>query len=553
MDKRVDLVWLGDPPVAAWDCGDVISALPTPAGVATAIAPYCAGLRAPDAVLTWHAALGAPDERAVQRALDLPGDLWHAGLRLGMNDLPHMLSFVSPTWMLNRDPDPAIEATSWRLSLHACLVRTEALRQMGGPRPEFETLAGAALEMGHRYITRGVITRHVPWLLTGDPAVDSPAPSLDDELRFLIYRFGRRWSYWVLMRALLTRSARPRQLFATWHRLRRTIRPADPPPFTAQTKRDRSAEIPAARVSVLIPTIDRYPYLRTLLGQLRQQTLRPQQIIVIDQTPIGFRDTAVLTAFSDLPLVVLYQDEPGQCSARNAGIFEATGDYVLFLDDDVEISPTFVADHLLSLQRSCADASSGVIREFGAESNLTSFTYSRVSDVFPAGNTLIRKDVLTRSGLFDLAYDRGQRADGDLGMRVYLSGALMVLNADIHVLHHHAPAGGLRTHRARVITYASSRRSLWQRHLPSVTEIYLGHRYFAPQHVREMLWLRAFGTLSARGSRLRRAAKLIVGLLLLPDTWRQISIRAREAATMSEAYPQISTLPGVPDLFPATL
>ncbi len=167
------------------------------------------------------------------------------------------------------------------------------------------------------------------------------------------------------------------------------------------------------------------------------------------------------------------------------------------------------------------------------------FTYLRVSDVFPMGNTLIRKDVLYRSGLFDLAYERGQRADGDLGMRVYLSGALMVLNPNIRILHHHAPRGGLRVHKARVITYASSRKYITHRHLPSVTEIYLAKRYFKPRQVREELWLRALGTLSLRGPWWKRLLKIILGTLLLPDTWWKIRDRYFLATEMLKKFPQI--------------
>ena len=63
-----------------------------------------------------------------------------------------------------------------------------------------------------------------------------------------------------------------------------------------------------------------------------------------------------------------------------------------------------------------------------------------------------------------------------------MAGHLMVLNPEIRVLHRHAPSGGLRTHGARVITYASSRNRLTHRHLPSPTELYLGQRYFSPRH-----------------------------------------------------------------------
>src|SRR6185295_13694100 len=137
------------------------------------------------------------------------------------------------------------------------------------------------------------------------------------------------------------------------------------------------------------------------------------------------------------------------------------------------------------------DVSCGVADEDGAGPLPAAFRLTRTSDVFPTNNSMIRKSALAGSGLFDLAYDRGARADADLGMRLYLAGHLMVLNSDIHVLHRHAPSGGLRTHGARVITYASSRKRIWHRHVPATTEIYLARRYFSAAQVREMFWLGA--------------------------------------------------------------
>jgi hypothetical protein len=162
--------------------------------------------------------------------------------------------------------------------------------------------------------------------------------------------------------------------------------------------------------------------------------------------------------------------------------------------------------------------------------------------VFPAGNTLVRRSALDKSGLFDYAYDRGSRADGDLGMRIYLSGGLMVLNAGIRVLHHHAPQGGLRTHNARTITFARSRNSLWKRHTPGATQIYLARRYYSTRQVREMLLLAAAGTLSSRGSLARKSAKLVVGLCCMPLTISDIKRRYDEASALLESYPSIPAL-----------
>src|SRR5262249_23808170 len=186
-------------------------------------------------------------------------------------------------------------------------------------------------------------------------------------------------------------------------------------------------------------------------------------------TPAPRRDRAIANEFADLPLTVLELESAGQCTARNAGLLRARGDAILFVDDDDEIDADLIARHVAHLAATGADVSSGVAKEPGAGPIPEAFTRARASDVFPTNNSLARRRVLERSGLFDLAYDHGARADGDLGMRAYLSGAVMLLSPTICVLHHHAPRGGLRTHGARVVTYAGSRRRITLRHLPEVT------------------------------------------------------------------------------------
>ncbi|HUP21054.1 MAG TPA: glycosyltransferase family A protein, partial [Gemmatimonadota bacterium] len=294
-----------------------------------------------------------------------------------------------------------------------------------------------------------------------------------------------------------------------------------------------------ARVSVLIPTVDRYPWLRVLLGQLAEQTVPPVEVIVVDQTPEQRREADLAAEFPALPLRVLVRREAGQCSSRNAGLDTATGSHILFLDDDVEIEPTLIEDHLRSLDATGADVSSGVVEEMGAGPLAASFHRIRVSNVFPTNNTLIRAPVLAASGLFDLAYDRGQRADGDLGRRIYRTGALMVLNPEISVLHHRAPRGGLRVHGARVDTYAASRRALAARNLPTVSDLYLARRYGTPRQAREARVLGVLGTFAIRGGPLRKALKAAVGVARLPDTLVRIHRRSRAAERLLERYPEI--------------
>jgi glycosyltransferase involved in cell wall biosynthesis len=541
MNNRVNLIWLGEasslPP---WPLGDAWASEPTPQALHRLVEELLPESEA-EYWLFWDSGLGVPSANGVQEVLARPGDLWHAGLRLGMGGAPGLIDFVYPTWMLNSDPDSGIEATSWRLSLRACLVKTDVLRQVGGVRPDFRTLEGAALELGHRFVMHGVMTRHTPSLIVEDGPSFSSQSCLDDELRFVYYRYGGFWSKLALLRALMVGYASPGKALRAWRNVYRTKRPSKPSSFI-QNRLTPAIDGETTRVSVLVPTLDRYPYLRTLLRQLRDQTITPLEIIVVDQTAKERRNSTLADEFDDLPLKIMYLDQPGQCSSRNAGLSAAVGDYILFIDDDDEVPPTLIEKHLENLRRFGADASSGVADEVGAGPLPETFTRIRTSDVFPTNNSLVRKDVLRRSGLFDLAYERGQRADGDLGMRLYLSGALMVLNPEISVLHHHAPSGGLRAHKARVVTYASSRRRLSHRHLLSPTEIYLAMRYFSARQLREELWLRTLGTFITRGSKLKQVLKFIVSLLYLPDTLWKTRKRYRQADSMRQKFPQIPWL-----------
>lgn len=538
-----------------WALGDVYPATADVQGISRAVDQLLAANPNLDDhyCLFWDAMLGLPDADTMLEAVQLPGDGWHGGLRLQMGGRPRLLDFVNPVWRFSRDPAADIVATSWRLSLRACLVRTAVLAQLGGPDPCFETLDGASLELGHRWITRGAQLRHVPWLLPAEiPAAvlyagqDSAERELADEFRLLFRGYGRMWATWALWRSLKQRRTIKRSGWKLWRAFQAARQEATPPlpaplrPATADAPKPPLHSQPS--VTILIPTLDRYPHLFNLLDQLRQQQVRPLEIIVVDQTTTAERQTDWPERFADLPLQVIWRDQAGQCSSRNAGLQLARGDMVLFLDDDDEVQPDLIARHLSFMAEHRVDASCGVAEEAGAGALPVAFTYVRDSDVFPTNNSLLRRQSLCASGLFDLAYEKGERADGDLGMRLYLAGQLLVLNPDASVLHLHAPRGGLRQHGGRVVTRSASRSSLFQRHLLAPTEGYLWLRYFTPQQVNEALLIRAVSTLRGESGRLRRLARALVMALLLPNTLRQNRARLQQGRQMLDHYPQIPTL-----------
>lgn len=538
----IDLVLIGGTEVGIWDGGDVYLAADAVGEVATAI-DECRRHSRGDGVLLWDARLGIPNQATLERLLAGPGDAWHAGLRLGLAGCPAVMDFIHPIWMLNRDPDPNIEASSWRLSLRACLLRRAVIDQLDGPDRTFESLAGASLEIGHRYLSSGVIVRHVPSLVSASARRPREALTLADEFRFALLRYGKPLAIWAGMRAALAHYASAKDVTSA---LQKTLAaPQARNGATYRHRRESPRRLPEARVSVLIPTLGRYSYLRTLLGQLSTQTFEPWEVVIVDQSPKSSRDLTLESNFKNLPLTVIHLDQAGQCSSRNKGLEYVTGTHVLLLDDDIEVPSTYIADHLYNLHRFDADGSCGIVHEAGAAEQIEVGGALRISDVFPAGNTLLRRNAFERAGLFDLAFDHGQRADIDLGMRIYLSGALIILDPSISILHHRARRGGLREHGARKITFTSSRHVLMHRHIPSTTEIYLGRRYFTERQVHEMLWLRAAGTLMGKGRWLRRLAKAGFGLAALPDTIHKMRARYSDAEDMLTRFPEIPSAAGL--------
>src|SRR5258707_10281865 len=90
-------------------------------------------------------------------------------------------------------------------------------------------------------------------------------------------------------------------------------------------------------LSVVIPTYNRCASLRRLLDALARQTLsadRFEVIVVDDGSSDGTREL-LRTLKTPYALVSIEQPNQGPGAARNRGVRAASGDLILFLDDDV--------------------------------------------------------------------------------------------------------------------------------------------------------------------------------------------------------------------------
>lgn len=97
-------------------------------------------------------------------------------------------------------------------------------------------------------------------------------------------------------------------------------------------------------ISVIIPTRNRAELLRACLESLRRQRLSAKQfeVVVVDNGSTD--DTAqIVQSFSaDLNLVACHEPEPGLHRGRHAGLRAATHELLVFADDDIVATDTWL-------------------------------------------------------------------------------------------------------------------------------------------------------------------------------------------------------------------
>jgi glycosyltransferase involved in cell wall biosynthesis len=101
---------------------------------------------------------------------------------------------------------------------------------------------------------------------------------------------------------------------------------------------ERIREQAPPTVSVIIPTKNRAADLEVVIENLLQQSTLPTELIVVDQSA-----RKSYTKYIPIPLRYVHDPElSGAATARNAGMDIASGDILLFLDDDVILEKSFI-------------------------------------------------------------------------------------------------------------------------------------------------------------------------------------------------------------------
>jgi GT2 family glycosyltransferase len=195
---------------------------------------------------------------------------------------------------------------------------------------------------------------------------------------------------------------------------------------------------------VVIPTIGRKKYLFNFLNDLNQQTLLPQNVIIVEQNPIE-------NSISELDFVInenwkfnikpIFTHQSGVCNARNLALQEIESEWVFFADDDVRIEPSFI--NLTLDEIANYDANIVTLRcHLQSEKKLYNNVFQWIN--FGSGCSFAKFSTIKKIK-FDMGFEFGFGEDADFGMQLRNQGHDILYLPEPSILHLKAPIGGFRT------------------------------------------------------------------------------------------------------------
>jgi glycosyltransferase involved in cell wall biosynthesis len=213
------------------------------------------------------------------------------------------------------------------------------------------------------------------------------------------------------------------------------------------------------KISVVIPSIARMGVLKNTLSDLAQQS-EPAECIVILQGDEPNTHLVELQKNLTIPVRVIHSSEPNASLARNIGLREASGEIVLFLDDDVSITdPDFLKKHLRNYkdptipgvygqmlevgQYPVSDPDPSLIKTDGGWLYLSA-NYSRRCRTRNggSGNLSVRRKWAIASGGMDAWFERGaRREETEFNLRYTKTYGPLVFDPEASLVHLSAEGG----------------------------------------------------------------------------------------------------------------
>lgn len=242
---------------------------------------------------------------------------------------------------------------------------------------------------------------------------------------------------------------------------------------------------PDSRVSVVIPHWNNYPVLKECLVSLTETSWSNLEVIIVDN---GSHDGSPDLVEKDFPQFKVFRNEKneGYAGGCNRGSELATGEYILFLNNDTVHDPDWIDRLVLAIesQANIAAVQPKILNYFnrenfdyagGAGGHLDIFAfpvsegrvfteiekdfgqYDKKTPIFWSSGTgfLIRKDAFFAMGKFDETFF-AHMEEIDLCWRLHLAGYDVLSCPDAKIYHRNAATLPMYTHKKYYLNHRNS-------------------------------------------------------------------------------------------------
>lgn len=212
------------------------------------------------------------------------------------------------------------------------------------------------------------------------------------------------------------------------------------------------------RVSVVIPTLNRASTLATTIDRIAHQTVGRDvyEILVIDNNSTDHTQRLLGEKMRAFPnLRAFPQPKPGAAATRNVGIREASGEIILFIDDDIFAEPDLIENHLKYHQENRDASVIGSVESRWLDSTDPFLRYLRDRGIFNpysiarnrpmdfsyyhTGNVSTSRKLLQEVGGFNEEFRMYGMEDIELGYRLEKRGCRMVPGLSARGRHEYFP------------------------------------------------------------------------------------------------------------------
>jgi GT2 family glycosyltransferase len=386
----------------------------------------------------------------------------------------HFINYCSPNWYFN-----SIKLQSY----NSYLLNYDELSPKDKSIVEFDNNYSSReislLDASFQCLKKGLIIKDEIQQLD----YKSLEPTIGDNYRFIKKYYGFPWSLFVFFIRLLSLKNPIVEIKGFLSNL--FVKRVDLfNSFNQNSLEDFESSLvkQMPKVSVIIPTLNRYQYLDRCIKDLEKQTYKNFELIVVDQSepfnPKFYENRSI-------EIILIHQESKGLWKARNNAIRKSQGEYILLYDDDSIIEPNWIEMHMKCVDYYVVSISSGVsLATIGSKIPI-SYSFYRWADQIDTGNVLIKKEVFRKIGSFDEQFEGMRLGDGEFGYRAFLQSIPMISNPEAYRIHLKVETGGLR----QMGSWDAFRPTKLFAPKPIPSVIYFYKRYLSPLNYRMTIFI----------------------------------------------------------------